>query len=162
MAGLWNNVIQYAVSRPSRARELKLIRQLSLICRAKCCGLRTSSDERILPAQLLQGILLMFDQIKRFFFEKCEHAFGTAEATGRNQRRHNALFALDPDVMVRHLSAYRQGDICGLERVLDEFEQRDDKMRIGAFKMAAAVAAKPCHVQIAQGEEENARAKLHQ
>ena len=104
----------------------------------------------------------MFDQIKRFFFEKREHAFGTAEATWRNQRRYNALFALDPDVMVRHLSAYRQGDICGLERVLDEFEQRDDKMRIGAFKMAAAVAVKPWRVQIAQGEEGNARAKLHQ
>ena len=100
--------------------------------------------------------------ISRFFFQKTSNDFDANEAFRRNQQRYNALYALDPDVLVRHLSAFERGDICGLERVLDEFELREDKMRIGSFKMAAAVSSKPWKVQIRQGEEENPRAKLHQ
>ncbi len=100
--------------------------------------------------------------IRRFFFQKASNDFDANEAFRRNQLRYNALRALDPDVLVRHLEAFQRGDICGLERVIDEFEQREDKMRIGSFKMAAAVSSKPWKVQIRQGEEENPRAKLHQ
>ena len=100
--------------------------------------------------------------ISRFFFQKATNDFDANEAFRRNQLRYNALRALDPDVLVRHLEAFQRGDICGLERVIDEFEQREDKMRIGSFKMAAAVSSKPWKVQIRQGEEENPRAKLHQ
>lgn len=100
--------------------------------------------------------------IRRFFFQKASTDFDANEAFRRNQLRYNALRALDPDVLVRHLEAFQRGDICGLERVIDEFEQREDKMRIGSFKMAAAVSSKPWKVQIRQGEEENPRAKLHQ
>ncbi len=64
-----------------------------------------------------------------------------SNANGPHQLRYNALRALDPDVLVRHLDAFARGDICGLERVLDEFERREDKMSIGAFKMSAAVLA---------------------
>ena len=87
---------------------------------------------------------------------------GVAGSAVGNQARYNALYALDPDVLVRHLSAFERGDICGLERVLDEFELREDKMKIGAFKMAAAVSSKPWEVRIRKGEEENPRAKVHQ
>lgn len=97
----------------------------------------------------------------RFFFQKRGNAFGGAEAERRNDMRYNALYALDPDVLVRHLAAFARGDICGLERVLEEFEGREDKMRIGAFKMAAAVASKPWEVRVAKGEEENPRAARH-
>lgn len=100
--------------------------------------------------------------IKRFFFQKATNDFDANEALRRNQLRYNALYALDPNVLVRHLEAFQRGDICGLERVIDEFELREDKMRIGSFKMAAAVASKPWAVRIRQGEEENPRAKLHQ
>ena len=100
--------------------------------------------------------------IRRFFFQKASTDFDANEAFRRNQLRYNALRALDPDVLVRHLEAFQRGDICGLERVIDEFEQREDKMRIGSFKMAAAVSSKPWKVRIRQGEEENPRAKLHQ
>lgn len=100
--------------------------------------------------------------IRRFFFQKASSDFDANEAFRRNQLRYNALRALDPDVLVRHLEAFQRGDICGLERVIDEFEQREDKMRIGSFKMAAAVSSKPWKVRIRQGEEENPRAKLHQ
>ena len=100
--------------------------------------------------------------IRRFFFQKASSDFDANEAFRRNQLRYNALRALDPDVLVRDLEAFQRGDICGLERVIDEFEQREDKMRIGSFKMAAAVSSKPWKVQIRQGEEENPRAKLHQ
>ena len=100
--------------------------------------------------------------ISRFFFQKTSNDFDANEAFRRNQLRYNALRALDPDDLVRHLEAFQRGDICGLERVIDEFEQREDKMRIGSFKMAAAVSSKPWKVQIRQGEEENPRAKLHQ
>ena len=100
--------------------------------------------------------------IRRFFFQKATNDFDANEAFRRNQLRYNALRALDPDVLVRHLAAFERGDICGLERVIDEFEQREDKMRIGSFKMAAAVSSKPWKVRIRQGEEENPRAKLHQ
>lgn len=100
--------------------------------------------------------------IRRFFFQKATNDFDANEAFRRNQLRYNALRALDPDVLVRHLEAFQRGDICGLERVIDEFEQREDKMRIGSFKMAAAVSSKPWKVRIRQGEEENPRAKLHQ
>ena len=100
--------------------------------------------------------------IRRFFFQKASNDFDANEAFRRNQLRYNALRALDPDVLVRYLEAFQRGDICGLERVIDEFEQREDKMRIGSFKMAAAVSSKPWKVQIRQGEEENPRAKLHQ
>ena len=97
----------------------------------------------------------------RFFFQKRGNAFGVAETERRNDMRYNALYALDPDVLVRHLAAFARGDICGLERVLEEFEAREDKMRIGAFKMAAAVASKPWEVRVAKGEEENPRAARH-
>ncbi|MBR4653402.1 MAG: DUF935 family protein [Kiritimatiellae bacterium] len=100
--------------------------------------------------------------ISRFFFQKATNDFDANEAFRRNQLRYNALYALDPDVLVRHLSAFERGDICGLERVLDEFELREDKMKIGAFKMAAAVSSKPWEVRIRKGEEENPRAKVHQ
>ena len=100
--------------------------------------------------------------IRRFFFQKASTDFDANEAFRRNQLRYNALRALDPDVLVRHLEAFQRGDICGLERVIDEFEQREDKMRIGSFKMAAAVSSKPWQVRIRQGEEENSLAKLHQ
>ena len=100
--------------------------------------------------------------IRRFFFQKASTDFDANEALRRNQLRYNALRALDPDVLVRHLEAFQRGDICGLERVIDEFELREDKMRIGSFKMAAAVSSKPWKVRIRQGEEENPRAKLHQ
>ncbi|MBQ6245492.1 MAG: DUF935 family protein [Kiritimatiellae bacterium] len=100
--------------------------------------------------------------IRRFFFQKASNDFDANEAFRRNQLRYNALRALDPNVLVRHLEAFARGDICGLERVIDEFELREDKMRIGSFKMAAAVSSKPWKVQIRQGEEENPRAKLHQ
>lgn len=100
--------------------------------------------------------------IKRFFFEKATSDFDANEAFRRNQLRYNALRALDPNVLVRHLEAFQRGDIAGLERVIDEFETREDKMRIGSFKMAAAVSSKSWKVQIRQGEEENPRAKLHQ
>ena len=100
--------------------------------------------------------------ISRSFFQKRTNDFDANEAFRRNQARYNALYALDPDVLVRHLSAFERGDICGLERVLDEFELREDKMKIGAFKMAAAVSSKPWEVRIRKGEEENPRAKVHQ
>ena len=100
--------------------------------------------------------------ISRFFFQKRTNDFDANEAFRRNQARYNALYALDPDVLVRHLSAFERGDICGLERVLDEFELREDKMKIGAFKMAAAVSSKPWEVRIRKGDEENPRAKVHQ
>ena len=103
----------------------------------------------------------IFGAIRRFFFQKTSNDFDANEAFRRNQLRYNALRALDPDVLVRHLEAFSRGDICGLERVLEEFETRDDKMRIGAFKMSAAVASKPWEVRIRKGEEENPRAKLH-
>ena len=104
----------------------------------------------------------IFSGIRRFFFQKAANDFDANEAFRRNQLRYNALYALDPDVLVRHLSAFERGDICGLERVLDEFELREDKMKIGAFKMAAAVSSKPWEVRIRKGEEENPRAKVHQ
>ena len=104
----------------------------------------------------------LLHNITRFFFQKSSNDFDANEAFRRNQLRYNALYALDPDVLVRHLAAFNRGDICGLERVLDEFELREDKMRIGSFKMSAAVSSKPWKVQIRQGEEENPRAKLHQ
>lgn len=99
--------------------------------------------------------------IRRFFFQKASTDFDANEAFRRNQTRYNALYALDPDVLVRHLAAFNRGDICGLERVLEEFEAREDKMRIGAFKMAAAVSSKPWEVRAVRGEEDNPRAKLH-
>ena len=104
----------------------------------------------------------LLGSIRRFFFQKATNDFDANEAFRRNQLRYNALYALDPDVLVRHLSAFERGDICGLERVLDEFELREDKMKIGAFKMAAAVSSKPWEVRIRKGEEENPRAKVHQ
>ena len=98
----------------------------------------------------------------RYWFQKRTGAFAAAGTEQMNRMRYNALFALDPNVLVRHLVAFNAGDIAGLEHVLEEFENREDKMKIGAFKMSAAVAAKPWEVRIAKGEEDNERAKLHQ
>ena len=98
----------------------------------------------------------------RYWFQKRSGAFAAAGTEQLNRMRYNALFALDPNVLVRHLVAFNSGDIAGLEHVLEEFENREDKMKIGAFKMSAAVASKPWEVRIAKGEEDNERAKLHQ
>lgn len=98
----------------------------------------------------------------RYWFQKRSGAFAAAGTEQMNRMRYNALFALDPDVLVRHLVAFNAGDIAGLEHILEEFENREDKMKIGAFKMSSAVASKPWEVRIAKGEEDNDRAKLHQ
>ena len=98
----------------------------------------------------------------RYWFQKRRGAFAAAGTEQLNRMRYNALFALDPNVLVRHLVAFNSGDIAGLEHVIEEFENREDKMKIGAFKMSAAVASKPWEVRIAKGEEDNERAKLHQ
>ena len=98
----------------------------------------------------------------RYWFQKRSGAFAAAGTELLNRMRYNALFALDPNVLVRHLVAFNSGDIAGLEHVIEEFENREDKMKIGAFKMSAAVASKPWEVRIAKGEEDNERAKLHQ
>ena len=98
----------------------------------------------------------------RYWFQKRSGAFAAAGTEQLNRMRYNAIFALDPNVLVRHLVAFNSGDIAGLEHVLEEFENREDKMKIGAFKMSAAVASKPWEVRIAKGEEDNERAKLHQ
>lgn len=98
----------------------------------------------------------------RYWFQKRSGAFAAAGTEQLNRMRYNALFALDPNVLVRHLVAFNSGDIAGLEHVIEEFENREDKMKIGAFKMSAAVASKPWEVRIARGEEDNERAKLHQ
>ena len=104
----------------------------------------------------------MIDFNPRHWFRKRSAEAGAAGwAEARNRTRYNALFMLDPDVLVRHIAAFAAGDIAGLERVVEEFETRDDKMRVGAFKMASAVASKPWEVRIAKGEEDNARARLH-
>lgn len=103
----------------------------------------------------------LLESIARYFFQKGSTDFDANEAFRRNQLRYNALYALDPDVLVRHLAAFNRGDICGMERVLEEFETREDKMRIGAFKMAAAVSSKPWEVRVLKGEEDNPRAELH-
>lgn len=95
------------------------------------------------------------------WFQKRTGAFAAGSAEAQNRMRYNALFALDPDRLVRHLVAFNCGDIAGLERVIEEFENREDKMKIGAFKMSAAVAAKPWEVRIVPGEEDSERAKLH-
>ena len=95
------------------------------------------------------------------WFQKRTGAFAAGSAEAQNRMRYNALFALDPDRLVRHLVAFNCGDIAGLERVIEEFENREDKMKIGAFKMSAAVAAKPWEIRIVPGEEDSERAKLH-
>ena len=97
----------------------------------------------------------------RYWFQKRSSTFAAAGTELLNRMRYNALFALDPNVLVRHLVAFNSGDIAGLEHVIEEFENREDKMKIGAFKMSAAVASKPWEVRIARGEEDNERAKLH-
>lgn len=98
----------------------------------------------------------------RHWFQKRSSDFAIAKAEISNRMRYNALYMLDPDVLVRHLAAFAAGDIAGLEHVIEEFENRDDKMKIGAFKMAAAVASKPWEIRISKGEEDNPRARLHQ
>ena len=104
---------------------------------------------------------MRFSLNPRHWFQKRSSDFAIGKAEISNRMRYNALYMLDPDVLVRHLSAFAAGDIAGLEHVIEDFENRDDKMKIGAFKMAAAVASKPWEVRIAKGEEDNERARLH-
>ena len=104
---------------------------------------------------------MRFSLNPRYWFQKRSSDFAIGKAEISNRMRYNALYMLDPDVLVRHLSAFAAGDIAGLEHVIEDFENRDDKMKIGAFKMAAAIASKPWEVRIAKGEEDNERARLH-
>ena len=104
---------------------------------------------------------MRFSLNPRYWFQKRSSDFAIGKAEISNRMRYNALYMLDPDVLVRHLSAFAAGDIAGLEHVIEDFENRDDKMKIGAFKMAAAVASKPWEVRIDKGEEDNERARLH-
>ena len=104
---------------------------------------------------------MRFSLNPRYWFQKRSSDFAIGKAEISNRMRYNALYMLDPDVLVRHLSAFAAGDIAGLEHVIEDFENRDDKMKIGAFKMASAVASKPWEVRIAKGEEDNERARLH-
>lgn len=74
------------------------------------------------------------------WFQKRESVIGIAQATIEQMMRFNALMRSDPKDIIRAIDSYNTGYLAPMARLVADYEQRDDKMRVASIKMAAAVS----------------------
>ena len=76
----------------------------------------------------------------KHWFQKRESVIGVAQATIEQMMRFNALMRSDPKDIIRAIDSYNTGYLSPMARLVADYEQRDDKMRVASIKMAAAVS----------------------
>ena len=82
------------------------------------------------------GILANF----RHWFDKRHSVLGAAQTTIEQMTRFNSLVRSDPKDIIRAIDDFNAGYLDPLARLISDYEQRDDKMRVASIKMASAVS----------------------
>lgn len=100
--------------------------------------------------------------IFRYFFQKRETQLNSLRVTQEQRQRFNPLRGFDPDKLVSAIDAFRVGEIGTLSRMIEELEERDDKMTISARKNRASLGRCPHQVLIVEGYAGDPRAQRHQ
>ena len=96
-----------------------------------------------------------------FWFQKRTSAIDDARVRMEQMSQYNALFHLDPDKIVSAVTQYNAGNLGSLAHIIRDLEQHDDKMATCSMKMKASVGRCDWSVQVKDGFEDDARAKMH-
>ena len=97
----------------------------------------------------------------RYWFEKRESVLGSEHVREEQMTKFNALYGCDPDKIVAAVTQFNAGSIAPLARIIEAFEQNDDKMKICSMKMKASAARCDYSIRLKEGFEDDARAKAH-
>lgn len=93
--------------------------------------------------------------IVRHWFQKRDSVIGTAQATLEQMMRFNALMRSDPQDIIYAIDNFNTGYLAPLARLIADYEERDDKMKVASMKMAAAVARCGWSIRPKKGYEED-------
>jgi phage gp29-like protein len=74
------------------------------------------------------------------WFQKRSSVITTAQATMEMMMRFNSLVRSDPKDIIDAIDNFNIGYLDPLARLVADYEQRDDKMRVASIKMASAVS----------------------
>ena len=94
----------------------------------------------------------------RHWFDKRSSVLTVAETTLEQMTKFNALMRSDPEDIIRAIDEFNCGYLAPMARLIGEYEQRDDKMRVSSIKMASAVSRCGWSVRPKKGFEEDADA----
>ena len=97
----------------------------------------------------------------RYWFEKRESVLGSEHVRLEQMTKFNALYGCDPDKIVAAVTQFNAGSIAPLARIIEAFEQNDDKMKICSMKMKASAARCDYSIRLKEGYEDDALAKAH-
>ena len=91
----------------------------------------------------------------RHWFDKRHSVLGSAQTTIEQMTRFNSLVKSDPKDIIRAIDDFNAGYLDPLARLISDYEQRDDKMRVSSIKMSSAVARCGWSVRPKKGFEED-------
>ena len=91
----------------------------------------------------------------RHWFDKRHAVLDTVQTTLEQMTRFNSLVRSDPKDIIRAIDDYNAGYLDPLARLISDYEQRDDKMRVASIKMSAAVSRCGWSVRPKKGFEED-------
>lgn len=94
----------------------------------------------------------------RHWFDKRSAVMTVAETTLEQMTKFNALMRSDPEDIIRAIDEFNCGYLAPMARLIGEYEQRDDKMRVSSIKMASAVSRCGWSVRPKKGFEDDADA----
>jgi len=97
------------------------------------------------------GILANF----RHWFDKRTPVLDSVQTTLEQMTRFNSLVRSDPKDIIRAIDDFNAGYLDPLARLISDYEQRDDKMRVASIKMASAVSRCGWSVRPKKGFEED-------
>lgn len=91
----------------------------------------------------------------KHWFQKRTPVLTTAEASLEMMTRFNSLVKSDPKDIILAIDDYNMGYLSPLARLIADYEQRDDKMRVASIKMASAVSRCGWSVRPKKGFEDD-------
>ncbi len=91
----------------------------------------------------------------RHWFDKRSSVLTVAETTLEQMTKFNALMRSDPEDIIRAIDEFNCGYLAPMARLIGDYEQRDDKMRVASIKMASAVSRCGWSVRPKKGFEED-------
>ena len=94
----------------------------------------------------------------RHWFDKRSAVLTVAETTLEQMTKFNALMRSDPEDIIRAIDEFNCGYLAPMARLIVDYEQRDDKMRVASIKMASAVSRCGWSVRPKKGFEDDADA----
>jgi len=94
----------------------------------------------------------------RHWFDKRSSVLTVAETTLEQMTKFNALVRSDPEDIIRAIDEFNCGYLAPMARLIGDYEQRDDKMRVASIKMASAVSRCGWSVRPKKGFEDDADA----